>query len=83
MGTASVPISIPALPAAVLICCGDLCSPFMAKELGQGFAKPTHVVFNNDGDRFRIAPNAATFPHLQFHREHAELAGSPHCPLKS
>jgi len=60
--------------AEVLICCGDLCSPFIAKELGQGFARDIHVVFgNNDGDRFRIAANAAKYPHLKFHGEFAEL----------
>jgi len=62
------------LGADTLVCCGDLCSPFIAKELGQGFAGPIHVVFgNNDGDRFRIAAHAAKFPHLQFHGEYAEL----------
>jgi hypothetical protein len=60
--------------AEAVICCGDLCSPFMAKELGQGFSGPVHVVFgNNDGDRFRIASNAVKFPHLQFHGEYVEL----------
>ncbi|HWQ91373.1 MAG TPA: metallophosphoesterase [Clostridia bacterium] len=60
--------------ADVLICCGDLCSPFVVKELGQGFAKPLHIVFgNNDGDRFRIALAASKFPHLVVHGEYAEL----------
>lgn len=60
--------------AEVIICCGDLCSPFMAKELGQGFSGPIHVVFgNNDGDRFRIAANGGKFPNLVFHGEYAEL----------
>lgn len=63
-----------AAEAEVLICCGDLCSPFIAKELGQGFAGPIHVVFgNNDGDRFRIAANALKFPQLEFHGEYVEL----------
>jgi hypothetical protein len=60
--------------AETLICCGDLCSPFIAKELGQGFSGPIHVVFgNNDGDRVRIVSNAAKFPNLQFHGEYVEL----------
>jgi len=60
--------------AEVVVCCGDLCSPFVAKELGQGFAGPVHIVFgNNDGDRFRIAANAQRFPQLQFHGEYVEL----------
>ena len=60
--------------AEVILCCGDLCSPFVAKELGQGFSGPIHVVFgNNDGDRFRIASNAVKHPNLQFHGEYVEL----------
>lgn len=60
--------------AEALICCGDLCSPFVAKELGLGFAGPVHVVFgNNDGDRWRIGMNAAKHPHLEFHGEFVEL----------
>jgi putative phosphoesterase len=60
--------------AQVILCCGDLCSPFIAKELGQGFSGPIHIVFgNNDGDRFRIATNAMKFPNLHFHGEYAEL----------
>lgn len=58
----------------VLICCGDLNSPFVAKALGEGFAGPIHVVFgNNDGDRFRIAANGAPFSQITFHGEYVEL----------
>lgn len=60
--------------ADAIVCCGDLCSPFVAKELGLGFTNPIHVVFgNNDGDQFRIAANAASFSQLQFHGEYVEL----------
>jgi putative phosphoesterase len=60
--------------AEALICCGDLCSPFVVKELGVRFSKPTHIVFgNNDGDRFRMVTMAKAFPQLQFHGEYAEL----------
>lgn len=60
--------------AEELICCGDLCSPFIAKELALGFTKPIHIVFgNNDGDRFRLAANALKHPHLNFHGEYVEL----------
>jgi putative phosphoesterase len=47
--------------AEALICCGDLCSPFVVSELAQGFpAGPIHIVFgNNDGDRYRITVFAA------------------------
>lgn len=61
-------------PAEAMVCCGDLCSPFVAKELGSAFGKPIHIVFgNNDGDPFRIAQNARSYPHLQFHGEYVEL----------
>jgi uncharacterized protein len=60
--------------ADLLLCCGDLCSPFVAQELAQGFPGPIHVVFgNNDGDRFRLAAHASQFGHLRFHGEQAEL----------
>lgn len=57
-----------------LLFCGDLCSPFVIKALGEGYAKPIHVVFgNNDGDHFRITQNSKTYPHIQLHGELAEL----------
>ena len=57
-----------------LICCGDLCSPFIINELGQGFTRDIHIVFgNNDGDLFRITKNSLAFPHIQLHGEMAEL----------
>jgi len=59
----------------VMICCGDLNSPFVARELGDGFPGPIHVVFgNNDGDRFRIAAVGSKFEQITFHGEYAELA---------
>ena len=74
--------NIPKLRAALsnlervdaLICCGDLCSPFIIKELGTGFAGPTHIVFgNNDGDCYRISEGAKKYPHIQIHGEFVEL----------
>ena len=60
--------------AEALICCGDLCSPFVAKELALGFDGPIHIVFgNNDGDRWRLGMNATKHPHLHFHGEYVEL----------
>ncbi len=52
---------IEAAGAQTLICCGDLCSPFVVAELASGFSSgPIVIVFgNNDGDRFRIAAVAA------------------------
>jgi len=58
----------------VLICCGDLCSPFIIKELGEGFSGPIHIVFgNNDGDHFRITDGARKYPHIHIHGEFVEL----------
>lgn len=38
----------------VLLCCGDLCSPFVVDELKK-YPGPVHIVFgNNDADLFRI-----------------------------
>lgn len=60
--------------ADVLVCCGDLCSPFMVKELGRGFSGPIHIVFgNNDGDRFRMLKVGEAFPQIHFHGEYVEL----------
>ena len=56
--------------ADAMICCGDLCSPFIVHQLGRGFAGPIHVIFgNNDGDLFRITANAAQYPHIKIHGE--------------
>jgi len=54
-----------------LICCGDLCSPFIIGLLAEGYtAGPLHIVFgNNDGDLFRITQNAAHNPHVALHGE--------------
>jgi hypothetical protein len=56
--------------ADALICCGDLCSPFIVHQLGRGFSRPIHVVFgNNDGDLFRITANAQRYEHMRIHGE--------------
>lgn len=58
----------------VLLCCGDLCSPFIMSELGGGFEGPIHVVWgNNDGDRFRLTQTAAEYESIHLHGELAEL----------
>jgi uncharacterized protein len=60
-----------------LICCGDLCSPFIIDELAR-FAKDIHVVFgNNDADLFRITAKAAQLPRVHIHGEffQAQLGG--------
>jgi putative phosphoesterase len=54
----------------LLLCCGDLCSPFIIHQMGGGFAKPIHIVFgNNDADLFRITANARRYEHIQLHGE--------------
>jgi putative phosphoesterase len=56
--------------ADALLCCGDLCSPFVVHQMSREFAKPIHVIFgNNDGDLFRIASNARRYPHIELHGE--------------
>jgi putative phosphoesterase len=64
--------------ADALICCGDLCSPFIVHQMGRGFSKPIHIVFgNNDGDLFRITANARHYEHIRIHGElfRGELGG--------
>ncbi len=57
-----------------IICCGDLCSPFIMRDLGNGFAKPIHIVFgNNDGDLFRLTEAANEFEHIHLHGEVADM----------
>ena len=57
-----------------LICCGDLCSPFVIDELANGFKREIHIVFgNNDADLFRITGKATYRPNLHLHGELCEL----------
>lgn len=54
-----------------LLCCGDLCAPFIIKLLGQGYAKPIHIVLgNNDGDVASFIRAAASFPNIHLHGEY-------------
>jgi putative phosphoesterase len=51
----------------MLICCGDLCSPFVMDELAT-FPGPVNIVFgNNDADLFRITKKSSQ--RLQAHGE--------------
>jgi hypothetical protein len=62
--------------AEQLICCGDLCSPFIVGLLADGFPQGhIHIVFgNNDADLFRITQNAGRFPdRITLHGAFAEL----------
>ena len=53
----------------VLICCGDLCSPFVVDELTK-FERDIHIVFgNNDADLYRITAKALKKPNCHVHGE--------------
>jgi uncharacterized protein len=55
--------------ADALICCGDLCSPFVIDELAK-FPKEIHIVFgNNDADLYRITAKASRLLRMQVHGE--------------
>ena len=67
-----------ALPAVQhcdeMICCGDLCSPFVIDALAQGFTHDIHLVFgNNDADLFRITAKNTRYPNLHLYGEICEL----------
>jgi hypothetical protein len=55
--------------AEMLMCCGDLCSPFVVDELAK-FPKDVHIVFgNNDADLYRITTKAAKHSQIHLHGE--------------
>lgn len=55
----------------MLICCGDLCSPFVVDQLGK-YPESVHIVFgNNDADLFRITKKSNE--RIQVHGELLEL----------
>ncbi len=58
-----------------VIHCGDLCSPFVIRRLGERLADiPVHVVWgNNDGDQHSIARVAGDFPAISLHGAVAHL----------
>jgi putative phosphoesterase len=52
-----------------LICCGDLCSPFVIDEVAK-FPKRVHIVFgNNDADLYRITAKAQKKQNVVLHGE--------------
>lgn len=59
----------------VLIHCGDLCSPFMIKRLGDWAGeRPVYIVWgNNDGDKMMITANAENYPTITLCGEYARL----------
>lgn len=53
-----------------MICCGDLCSPFIIGALGESQIN-CHIVFgNNDGDRFQMLKVAEEFVNLRLHGDY-------------
>ncbi len=61
--------------ADVLLHCGDLCAPFIVKQLAESFSGPIHLVFgNNDGDGRLIQMVGASFDQVTHHGIYAELA---------
>jgi uncharacterized protein len=67
--------------ADVIAHCGDICSPFMIRRLGElSDGKPVHVVWgNNDGDTYLLGKVAAAFPNISLHAALAQfdLGGRP------
>lgn len=56
-----------------LICCGDLCSPFIVDQLARGFSGPIHIVFgNNDADLFRMTAKTTRYPNIRLRGEFFE-----------
>ena len=53
----------------VIVHCGDICSPFMIRRLGElSRGKPVHVVWgNNDGDTYLIGKVAGRFPNINLY----------------
>jgi hypothetical protein len=61
--------------AEALLHCGDLCSPFVLKQLIQGVAgKPIHIVWgNNDGDQLTLTRIAGQAENVHLHGHVAAL----------
>jgi putative phosphoesterase len=56
-----------------MICCGDLCSPFIVDQMARGYSGPIHVVFgNNDADTFRITAKVGKYPQMRLRGEFFE-----------
>ena len=61
--------------AVAIIHCGDLCSPFMIKELAEPLGDmPIHIVWgNNDGDTYTIGKVAQAYSSVTLHGALAEV----------
>jgi uncharacterized protein len=56
--------------ASILLCCGDLCSPFIVGLMAEAFRGTIHIVEgNNEGDWRRISQAAHKFPNVHLHGE--------------
>ena len=54
-----------------MLCCGDLCSPFIIHLLGKAYSKPIHIVLgNNDGDVAAILGNSRKYSNIRIHGEY-------------
>jgi putative phosphoesterase len=57
-----------------MVCCGDLCSPFVIDELASRFPRLIHIVFgNNDADLFRITSKLQKYSNVRLHGEFCEI----------
>ena len=68
--------AMPYLRAAdAVLHCGDLCSPFVIHQLGEGVGDtPVHIVWgNNDGDTFLLLKVAQAFNHVALYGPFAKL----------
>ncbi len=65
-------LAMPELQATeAMLCCGDLCSPFVIHLLGRAYSGPVHIVFgNNDGDVAAIIGNAKKYSNINIHGEY-------------
>jgi putative phosphoesterase len=61
--------------ADVVLHCGDLCSPFMIKELAEPLRDvPIHIVWgNNEGDTFTIGKVAQAYSNVTLHGAMAKI----------
>jgi uncharacterized protein len=57
----------------MMVCCGDLCSPFVLDQLARGFSGSIQIVFgNNDADTFRMTTRVSKYPHVRLRGEFFE-----------
>ena len=58
----------------MVLCLGDMCSPFTLKQIADAFPGPVHIVFgNNDGDKWLLTQNAIKAGNVTLHDGIVEL----------